>query len=89
MFHSSEMLHFDVFGVLLSERSAVSVCSKIFIILATKSVNQQVLMFVLFDGGAVFLMIFNFQDKGRLIKVFHSASYSQCQAHVMIIFQGR
>lgn len=77
MFHSSEMLHFDVFGLLSSERSAVSVPSKTFIILATKSVNQQVLMFVLFDGAVVFLMIFNFQDKGRLIKVFHFASYSR------------
>lgn len=89
MFHSSEMLHFDVFGVLLSGRSAVRVCSKIFIISAIKSVNQQVLVFVLFDGGVVFLMIFNFQDKGRLIKVFHLASYSQCQANIMIIFLGR
>lgn len=87
MFHSSEMLHFDGFGVLF-ERSAVSVCSKIFVILAAKSINQQVLVFVLFDGGAPFLMIF-FQDKGRLIKVFHLASYSQCQVHVTIIFRGR
>lgn len=62
--------------------------SKTFIILATKSVNQQVLVFMLFDGGVVFLVILNFQDKGGLIKVFHLASYSQYQAHIIVIFQG-
>lgn len=63
--------------------------SKTFTILATKPVNQQVLVFVLFDRATAFLVILNFQDNGRFIKVFHMASYSQYQAHIIRIFQER
>lgn len=62
--------------------------SKTFIILATESVSQQVLVFVHCDGDAVFLVLLHFQDRG-LIKVFHLASYSQYHVHIIIIFQGR